>query len=111
MKKLTSKFLNITIVIICSISLAEAEHPRVEISKKDCIRLIRQIKTADVEYKPGINVRGQKILPADLSSRNTIKLPDVFEFNIAIDIRKYLGGPEDDAAASSAAVILSLIHI
>ena len=40
---------------------------------------------------------------ADAGGRVPLKLPDVFEFNIDVDIRKYLGGPEDDAAAASAA--------
>ena len=84
---------------------AVAEETKITITKKDCRRLVRHTASADVAYRPGVDVRGRKVVPADAGGRVPLKLPDVFEFNIDVDIRKYLGGPEDDAAAASAAVI------
>ena len=82
---------------------AVAEETKITITKKDCRRLVRHTASADVAYRPGVDVRGRKVVPADAGGRVPLKLPDVFEFNIDVDIRKYLGGPEDDAAAASAA--------
>ena len=66
---------------------AVAEETKITITKKDCRRLVRHTASTDAGgWVP-------------------LKLPDVFEFNIDVDIRKNLGGPEDDAAAASAAVI------
>jgi hypothetical protein len=56
---------------------------------------------ADVAYRPGVDAYGRKVVPADAGGRVLLKLPDLFEFNIDVDIRKYLGGPEDDAAAAT----------
>ncbi len=84
---------------------AVAEETKITITKKDCRRLVRHTASADVAYRPGVDAYGRTVVPADAGGRVPLKLPDVFEFNIDIDIRKYLGGPEDDEAAASAAVI------
>ena len=97
--------LSIILILIISIKEVDATDSKIEITKKDCNRLIRYRQKSKVNYKPDTNIRGRKILPANISDNNMIKLPDIFEFNVAIDIRKYLGGPEDDSAVASAAVI------
>ena len=84
---------------------AVAEETKIIITKKDCRRLVLHTASADVAYRPGLDIRGRKVVPADAGGRVPLKLPNVFEFKIDVDIRKYLGGPEDDAAAASAAVI------
>ena len=61
--------------------------------------------SADVAYKPGLDVRGRWVGAADIGNGSRIKLPDVFQFNVNVDIRRYLGGPEADAAAASTAAI------
>ncbi len=84
---------------------AEPEAPKVRITKKDCRRLVRHQASADVAYKPGVDVRGNAVVPADISGGFTIPLPDVFEFNITKDLTAYLGGAEDQLAADKAAAI------
>jgi hypothetical protein len=84
---------------------AAAEDTTVQITKADCRRLVRHVPSADVAYKPGVDVRGRPVAPADAGGGPRITLPDVFEFDVTIDVRKYLGGPEADAAAASAAVL------
>ena len=76
-----------------------------EVSKNDCRRAVRHMPSADVAYKPGLDVRGRWVGAADVGGGSRIKLPDVFEFNVNVDIRRYLGGPEADAAAASTAAI------
>ena len=101
-------FLTLAIVALAALfaaATAVAEETRIIITKKDCRRLVRHTPSADVAYRPGVDVRGRKVVPADAGGRVPLKLPDVFEFNIDVDIRKDLGAPEDDAAAASAAVI------
>lgn len=44
------------------------------ISPADCVLLSRHIADADVEYKPGVDVRGNDIAPADLSASNNLGL-------------------------------------
>ena len=78
---------------------------QLQVTKRDCKRLAKHVPSGDVAYRPGAGTRGRKFAPADVGGSLPIKLPDVFEFDVNIDIRKYLGGPEADAAAASAASI------
>ena len=82
-----------------------AEPPKVRISKKDCKRIIRHQPSADVAYKPGVDVRGNPVTAADVGGGFTIPIPDVFEFNITKDLTAYLDGPEEQLAADKAAAI------
>ncbi|MEX0694654.1 MAG: hypothetical protein WD075_09440 [Rhodospirillales bacterium] len=84
---------------------SKSEPLMVRISKPDCQRVVRHQASADVAYKPGVDVRGNAVAPAEASGGFTIPLPDVFEFNITRDLAAYLGGAEDKLAADKAAAI------
>lgn len=81
------------------------EPPKVRITKKDCNRVIRYVAPPGVAYTPGVDARGNKVAPADLSGGYTIPLPDVYEFNITKDLAGYLDGGEEQLAADKAAAI------
>lgn len=78
---------------------------KARITRRDCKRLTRHQARADVAYKPGVDVRGNPVAPADASGGFTIPLPDVFEFNVTKDLTTYLGGDEEKLAADKAAAI------
>jgi len=84
---------------------AASESPKVRITKKDCRRLVRHQASANVAYQPGVDVRGNPVVGADLAGSFTIPIPDVFEFNITKDLSAYLDGPEEQLAADKAAAI------
>ncbi|MBE0599973.1 MAG: hypothetical protein IH568_01525, partial [Burkholderiaceae bacterium] len=77
----------------------------VVISREDCRRVVRHVASADVAYTPGVDARGRPVAPADLAGTPQLQLPETFSFDIAIDMRRYLGTPKDEAAAASAAAI------
>jgi hypothetical protein len=56
-------------------------------SHKECRRLVTHKPDSDVAYKPGVDVRGKFVAPADLPSDQDapIKLAKVFEFPISIN--------------------------
>ncbi|MGE5503210.1 MAG: hypothetical protein ACM31L_02195 [Actinomycetota bacterium] len=66
---------------------AWAEDVAVQVTKQDCARLVHYTPSADVAYKPGVDVHGKPVAPADLpGSGNSLNLlPDVLEFNIPIN--------------------------
>ena len=68
-----------------------AQQSRVIVSKEDCKRLIRHHPSADVEYKPGTDVRGKSVAPTDFPGSQRLKLPDVYEFDITLQVFKRLG--------------------
>jgi len=79
---------------------------QVKISAADCRRAVAYRSAPDVEYKPGVDVRGRKVAPADLAGTPRIRLPDVITFDVKIDFARYLGNTQNAAAnAQSAAAI------
>ena len=84
----------LAVVMLMSVSLpavsAEAE-AKVTISKRDCQRLVRHQARADVVFKPGVDVRGNKVTGANLNRDQEIKLPREFSFNLNIDIAQKYG--------------------
>lgn len=60
---------------------------KVTVAKQDCRWLVRHQPAADVAYKPGVDVRGRPVKPADLESNRQVDLPPV----IAIPLHVPLG--------------------
>jgi len=70
---------------------AAADDSVVEVSRKDCKRLLRHEPRADVEYKPGVDVRGAPVAPADVPGSPVIKLPKTIDIPIGIDLEEKYG--------------------
>jgi hypothetical protein len=66
---------------------AAAEPLEVTIQRLDCQRLVRHVPDADVpaEYVPGVDVRGDPVVPADLYGPNPIRLPETFTFTLQVN--------------------------
>lgn len=60
-----------------------------EVSRHDCARLVEHRARADVEYKPGVDVRGRPVKPADLNPGPVIGVPQSFSFDANIDLKKF----------------------
>ncbi|MBM3571696.1 MAG: hypothetical protein FJX52_04930 [Alphaproteobacteria bacterium] len=71
------------------------DHPTVKVTDADCRKLVEHQVAADVAYKPGVDVRGRPVAPADLPSNSQIKLPEEIQIPITIDLRDRLGIPSD----------------
>ena len=83
-----------TLAVVISISgppPAVSAEGKVTISKRDCQRLVRHQARADVVFKPGVDVRGNKVTGANLNRDQEIKLPREFSFNLNIDIAQKYG--------------------
>ncbi len=94
-------------VLIPSTGLGQQEAApiTIQITKQDCQRLVRHQAREDVEFKPGRDVRGRSVAPADLDGGNRIKIPDVISFDLQLDMSKYLANAEDQADAETAAAL------
>ncbi|NFV79934.1 hypothetical protein [Magnetospirillum aberrantis] len=83
--------------LLSGMAFAQAEQSaqplRIVITKTDCSRLIRHVPAPDVAYKPGVDVHGRAVAPADMpgSGADAIPglLPDVLEFPITINPISY----------------------
>jgi len=75
----------------------EAGALRVRITKSDCLRLVRHEPAPDVEYQPGVDVRGEPVAPADLYGGSRIALPETVTIPIEVDLADRFGLPADDS--------------
>lgn len=62
------------------------------IAERDCRRLERHIPAPDVAFRPGVDVRGRPVAPADLAPPAAI-VPDRFPILLGVDLRERLGLP------------------
>lgn len=58
----------------------------IEISKRDCARIVAHKPMADVEYKPGVDASGDPVVPADLPGSAIIEAPNTIVIPITIDV-------------------------
>ncbi|HUT48039.1 MAG TPA: hypothetical protein VM325_01755 [Alphaproteobacteria bacterium] len=62
------------------------------ISQDDCRRLVvAHVPDPGVTYRPGVDVRGRSVKPADLPGSPRIALPRVFRIRLQVDLETYLG--------------------
>lgn len=56
------------------------------VSSDACRRLVQHQPADDVTYKPGVDVRGNPVVPADLNAGGGITLPEEIHIQIGIDL-------------------------
>jgi hypothetical protein len=72
-----------------------AARQAVEMSTKNCKRIVRQADSVDATYKPGVDAHGRKVVGADLGGGSKIKLPKKLSFDITADISSSLPSDTD----------------
>ncbi len=72
---------------------AAAAEQVVTVTAGDCRRVVAHVAAADMEYRPGVDVRGRKVAPADLGGGPPIKLPDEIAFDLQLDLEELAGPP------------------
>jgi hypothetical protein len=76
---------------------------KLQISKQACNNAVRHVPAPNGAYKPGVDVYGRKIVPADIGGGSPIQIPKIIEFEVTRDLRSFLGGPQADAEAAAKA--------
>ena len=70
---------------------------RVAITRADCARLVAHVPAPDVAYRPGVDVYGREVAPADLGGAPRIELPETILIDIEIDLLQRFGTPASPA--------------
>ena len=67
--------------------------PTVTVTRSACRELVSHVPDDDVAYKPGVDVYGREVAPADLDGGSEIlkSLPKEIEFPVTIDFFEYAG--------------------
>ena len=63
----------------------------VRITDSDCSQLVTHVAAPDVSYRPGVDVNGNSVAPADLNATPQISFPDVISIRVTIDLATNLG--------------------
>ena len=59
------------------------------VTRQDCRQLVAHHPDANVEYKPGADVHGKYVAPADLPGQPDFKLPDKVQFDLRLNPLAY----------------------
>lgn len=64
------------------------------IDARVCRRLLEHVPDPDVTYRPGVDVRGRPVAPADATNWSQFEalVPDAVTFHIAVDALDYIDG-------------------
>lgn len=68
---------------------------KVTISPEDCQRLVQYRPSADVAYKPGVDVNGKPVAPADLPGSARITAPNEITIDLSVDFLRQYGVATD----------------
>ena len=66
-------------------ALAESVPARVD--REACAQVVEHVPDADVAYKPGVDVDGKPVAPADMPGAPQLELPDSFVITLELDLR------------------------
>ena len=82
------------LLLVAATAAAQAPPPGVVdqslyVTRQDCRNLVAHHPDADVEYKPGVDVHGKYVAPADLPGQTDFKLPDKIEFDLRLNPLAY----------------------
>ncbi len=77
--------------------VAAHEKATVAITRADCARLVEHVPDPDMAYRPGVDVYGREVAPADLGGTPRIELPETILIDIEIDLLQRFGIPASPA--------------
>ncbi len=88
---------------------AVAQTRTVTITKADCSRLAYHVPSNDTAYRPGIDVHGKPVVPADLGGTPEIKLPEEITSAITVDIQERFSIPANSTLFEPEAYIGNVV--
>lgn len=65
---------------------AEDIDAEIVVSREDCQRIEKHLARADVTFKPGVDVHGKPVAPADLDD-NRLKIPDTITIDLSLPLQ------------------------
>ena len=85
------KFVLTVFLLLSAPLIAEEANPQIRVEKGVCRYVTRHVPDADVEYKPGVDVHGKKVVPADIDPPIDYHLEDSFYLRLTTDAVKAFG--------------------
>ena len=88
-------FVSTACLLVAIILIYTADAQTVIVKTADCAQFVQHIPTSDVAYKPGVDIEGRVVVPADLGGSIRVEPPKEFSIPISVDLQKRLGIPLD----------------
>jgi hypothetical protein len=85
MRRFFAFFLSLALLAVPALA-ADAPRP----SPDFCKALVKHVPDADVAYRPGVDVHGNPVAPADLPGNPTLELPDKITIPLTANLMKTL---------------------
>lgn len=83
--------LGVMVLFFVTFSGSEAADVEINVTEKNCSRIEKHFARDDVTYKPGVDVRGKPVAPADLND-SRIKLPDNITIDLSLPLKDLYAG-------------------
>jgi hypothetical protein len=85
--RISTVFLGAVLALAPSVAAGET----VVITESHCRELVRHVPLDDVAYRPGVDVKGRKVAPADLGGGTHIPVPEQVVISIDVDLSETIG--------------------
>jgi hypothetical protein len=93
------------LLAVSAAAVAAPDEMVVTISKADCDRLVTHQPAPDVPYRPGSDVYGRPVVPADLNGGPEIALPETIRIPITVDLFDRFGIPANSDSFEADALV------
>ena len=90
--------------------LAAAAPTTVTIDRADCAALVAHWPAPGVAYRPGVDVRGRPVMPADLEPHR-LALPEIITIDITVELFERLGIPPQGEANYGGEVRVGVVEL
>jgi len=87
MTKTKTAFFVFVILAVPAVARADA----LTIKTSECTRLVQHQPADDVTYRPGVDVRGNAVAPADLGGGYGMDIPEAIDIQIGVDLADRMG--------------------
>jgi hypothetical protein len=74
---------------VAVLSTSPAFAQAVTVSERECRQLVEHIASQDVNFKPGVDVYGRPVAPANTMTSPIITAPQNFTFDVGVDLKRF----------------------
>jgi hypothetical protein len=71
------------------LSTSPAAAQAVSVTERECRQLVEYVASQDVNFKPGVDVYGRPVAPANTMTQPIITAPQNFTFDVAVDLKRF----------------------
>ena len=103
--------LPIAALFLVGATTAASAQITVEITEQDCSQLVQHVASSGTDYRPGVDVNGNAVAPADLDGPQQIPAPEVISFPLTLDLADRLGIQPVDAVDVLARPVIGIVAI